>query len=181
MSASELFTIGHSQHSAAEFVRLLRLHEIAALVDIRRFPGSRKYPQFGQAALAKTLQEHGIEYHWLESLGGRRPKLNALASPNTGLRNESFRNYADYMLTAPFRQGIERLKTIAAANRTAIMCAESVFWRCHRRLVSDFWVAGGGAVQHIFPSGEAKPHRLTDGAKLDAGSVTYPGEKLLFD
>jgi len=178
---NELFTIGHSQHAAEEFVGLLRQHQIAALVDIRRFPGSRKYPQFGQEDLAKVLQQHGIEYHWLQSLGGRRPKVKDFVSPNGGLRNASFRNYADYMLTDAFREGIARLKAIAEAKRTAIMCAESVFWRCHRRLVSDFWVAGGGSVQHIFPNGEAKPHQLTEGAKLQDGNVTYPGPQLLFD
>ncbi len=178
---NELFTIGHSQHSAEQFVDLLRQHQIGALVDIRRFPGSRKYPQFDQEEFAKNLPEHGIKYHWLQSLGGRRPKVKGFVSPNTGLRNESFRNYADYMLTDGFREGISTLEQITETQRTAIMCAESVFWRCHRRLVSDFWVANGGSVQHIFPSGEAKPHKLTDGVKLDDGCVTYPGQRMLFD
>jgi uncharacterized protein (DUF488 family) len=151
-------------------------------VDIRRFPGSRSFPQFNQANLSAALHEKGIEYHWAETLGGRRPKSKASSeSPNLGLRNKSFRNYADYMLTGEFRTGIEELQKIARAKRTAIMCSESVFWRCHRRLVSDFWVANGGSVQHIFPNGDIKPHSMTEGAKVQEGTVTYPGPKTLFE
>lgn len=176
-----LFTIGHSNHSADEFLELLQRHEVGALVDIRRFPGSRTFPHFGQDNLANELEANGIAYHWLESLGGRRPKAKGLASPNAGLRNESFRNYADYMLTEDFRAGMDELSQIAEAKRTAIMCAESVFWRCHRKLVSDFVVANGGTVQHIFPNGEAKPHTLSKDAKIENGTLTYPGPKMLFD
>lgn len=181
MGNVELFTIGHSQHSAEQFLDLLSQHRIRALVDIRRFPGSRAYPQFNQEELSKALQKIGIQYHWIESLGGRHPKIKGLVSPNTGLRNESFRNYADYMLTGEFRNGIGALRRIAETNRAAIMCSESVFWRCHRRLVSDFWIANGGSVQHIFPNVDAKPHKLTDGAKLEDGNAMYPGQKMLFD
>ena len=177
----ELFTIGHSTHSQGEFLGLLRKHQIKALVDIRRFPSSRKYPQFNQKDLSMALRENGIEYHWIEALGGRRPKRKGFVSPNTGLRNESFRNYADYMLTDEFRHGMVTLNEIAGARRTAIMCAESVYWRCHRRLVSDFVLAKGGAVQHIVPTGELKPHELTPWAKIHEGVVAYPGPKTLFD
>jgi len=176
-----VFTIGHSNHSAEQFLDLLHRHGIEALVDIRRFPSSRTFPQFNRDELSKALQEDGIDYHWIESLGGRRPKSKGSASQNTGLRNEGFRNYADHMLTDEFRKGIDRLAEIAGTKRTAIMCAENVFWRCHRRLVSDFVLANGGSVQHIFPSGEAKLHELTDGAKVKDGQVMYPGEKTLFD
>ena len=181
LSRQKLFTIGHSNHSQEEFLELLEQNGIEAVADIRRFPGSRKYPHFNRNELSRALEEAGIEYLWIEELGGRRPKAKDFDSPNTGLRNESFRNYADYMLTEPFRQGIEKLSAIAGVKRTAILCAESVFWRCHRRLVSDYVLAQGGTVQHIFPSGEAKPHSLTAEVRVVNGTLTYPGEKTLFD
>jgi uncharacterized protein (DUF488 family) len=178
----ELLTIGHSSHSLEQFLALLRQHDVQALVDIRRFPGSRTFPHFNRERLAPAVGESGIEYHWLESLGGRRSKrASDTASPNAGLRNASFRHYADYMLTDEFRAGFEQLEQIAAEKRTTIMCSESVFWRCHRRLVSDYVTALGGAVRHIFPNGEVRPHALTAGAKLSDGSVIYPSEPGLFE
>jgi uncharacterized protein (DUF488 family) len=177
----ELFTIGHSNHSSEQFLDLLRQHEIEALVDIRRFPSSRTFPHFNRDNLSNELAANDIEYTWIESLGGRRPKAKDFVSPNTGLRNESFRNYADYMMTDEFRIGMNKLSEIAGAKRTAIMCAESVFWRCHRRLVSDFVLANGGAVQHIFPSGESKTHSFTKEAKVENGKLSYPEELPLFD
>ena len=181
MTNIQLFTIGHSTHSFERFLELLKQSSIEALVDIRRFPSSRNCPQFNQEALSAALQDNGIEYLWLEALGGRRPKLKHGTSLNSGLRNQSFRNYADYMMTDQFENGMKSLSEIAQAKRTAIMCAENVFWRCHRRLVSDFVVANGGSVQHIFPAGEVKPHFLTEGAKPKDGKVTYPGQMRLFD
>lgn len=181
MSRIELLTIGHSNHSLEQFLELLHQHEIETLVDIRRFPSSRTFPQYNRDNLSEQLEASGIDYVWLDSLGGRRPKQKEFASPNAGLRNTSFRNYADYMLTDEFRSGMEKLADLADSKRTAIMCAESVFWRCHRKLVSDFVVAGGGSVHHIFPTGECKPHSLTKEAKLDGETLTYPGQKMLFD
>lgn len=181
MDKTELFTIGHSNHSTEQLVDLLKAHQIKVLVDIRRFPDSRKLPHFNRESIAAALKENGIDYEWIEELGERRPKRKGFDSPNTGLRNDSFRNYADYMLTDEFLLGMNKLEGIAGAKRTAILCAESVFWRCHRRLVSDFVVANGGTVQHIFPNGEVKPHELTEGARVDEGAVTYPGQKTLFD
>jgi uncharacterized protein (DUF488 family) len=179
--SEQILTIGHSTHSLGQFLALLGQHQIEALVDIRRFPGSRKFPHFNQADLAVALQEAGVEYHWLEALGGRRHrKKDEAASPNLGLQNESFRNYADYMLTEPFRQGVEKLLAIAGQKRTAIMCAESMFWRCHRRLVSDFLLANGINVLHIMPSGELRLHELVEAARIANGQVTYPEEKSLF-
>lgn len=177
----KLFTIGHSNHTLAEFLDLLRQNKIEAIADIRRFPGSRAYPHFNQDKLLEELEANGIAYKWIEELGGRRAKPKDQVSPNSGLRNESFRNYADYMQSEEFRRGINKLSTITQSKRTAIMCAESVFWRCHRRLVSDYVVANGGTVEHIFPSGECKPHSLTAEAKVDQGTLTYPGPKTLFD
>jgi uncharacterized protein (DUF488 family) len=144
-----------------------------------RFPGSRKHPPFRRDHLAAALPKSGVEYHWLQALGGRRHKQRD-DSPNLGLENRGFRNYADYMLTGEFRAGVERLLEVAERKRTAIMCAEGLFWQCHRRLVSDFLAASGVTVQHITPSGEPRPHRLTSGAVIEGGRVTYPGDKSLF-
>lgn len=173
---AELFTIGHSTHSLEQFLELLDQHGIELLADIRRFPGSRKYPHFNQDRLETSLQQAGVSYHWIESLGGRRPKLNGGASKNHGLRNESFRNYADYMATAGFREGIRQLLEDSCQKRTAFMCSESVFWRCHRRLVSDYLLARNIVVQHIMPTGELRPHTLTEGARIENDEVTYPSQ-----
>jgi uncharacterized protein (DUF488 family) len=181
MSKSKLYTIGHSTHPLEEFRSLLAPHGIQALVDIRRFPGSRKFPQFNQVGLASSLREAGIDYHWLKALGGRRGKRkDGSPTVNNGLHNAGFRNYADYMLTPEFQEGIARLLEIAQGARTALMCAEGLFWRCHRRLVSDFLTAKGVTVQHIMPSGELRPHAVTKGAVSENGRVTYPGGKSLF-
>jgi uncharacterized protein (DUF488 family) len=170
-----LFTIGHSTHPLDHFLALLARHRIKDVVDIRRFPSSRKFPHFNQAKLASALKKVGIAYHWLEVLGGRRHKRESSShSPNLGLQNEGFRNYADHMLTAEFREGVQKLLEVAGREPIAIMCAEALFWRCHRRLVSDFLVANGVAVQHIFPNGEVRAHRLTKGAVIEKGRVTYP-------
>ena len=125
------------------------------------------------------MPNSGVDYHWLEALGGRRHKQRG-ESPNRGLENRGFRNYADYMLTDEFREGVEKLLEVARRKRTAIMCAEGLFWRCHRRLVSDFLVANGVTVQHIMPTDDLRPHKLTSGAVIGGGRVTYPGEKSLF-
>lgn len=172
----QLFTIGHSTHSTNDFISLLSDHHIEALADIRRFPGSRRYPHFNRENLAASLLEAGIEYHWLEALGGRRGKQGKGTSPNMGLRNESFRNYADYMFTPDFRTGIEQLLDIAERKRTAFMCSEGLFWRCHRRLVSDYLFTKGFAVEHILPSGDQRPHTLMPGAQFESGILTYPQE-----
>ncbi|WP_437193319.1 DUF488 domain-containing protein [Planctomicrobium sp. SH527] len=180
--ATELFTIGHSNHPLDKFLDLLKEHEIAALTDIRRFPSSRKFPQFNQEELSKVLQQSGIKYHWLDALGGRRPKQKSIPpSLNSGLRNESFHNYADYMQTEPFQQGIDELLTISEQKRIAYMCSESLFWQCHRRLVSDFLTAHGHSIQHIFPSGEVKRHQMTTEARVQDKNVIYPGPKMLFE
>jgi uncharacterized protein (DUF488 family) len=172
---TKLFTIGHSTHSLDDFLALLVRHRIQGVVDIRRFPSSRKFPHFNRQELATALKKAGIDYQWMEVLGGRRHKTeNGSRSPNLGLHNKSFRNYADYMLTREFREGVQKLLEMARRNRVAIMCAEGLFWRCHRRLVSDFLLASGVTVQHIFPSGEVRAHQLTRGAVISKGEVTFP-------
>jgi uncharacterized protein (DUF488 family) len=173
-----IVTIGHSNHPLDRFLDLLAQYEVEALVDIRRFPGSRKHPHFNRDNLAAALQKADVEYRWLEALGGRRRKQRD-ESPNLGLENKSFRNYADYMLTDEFRDGVKKLLEPARKKRTAILCAEGLFWQCHRRLVSDFLTAKGVPVQHIMPTGELRPHPLTRGAVIESGQVTYPGEKSL--
>jgi uncharacterized protein (DUF488 family) len=171
----QLFSIGHSNQPLDRFLGLLVQHRIEALVDIRRFPGSTKYPRWNQKNLAASLQGAGIEYHWLETLGGRRRSRKAApTSPNLGLRNGSFRGYADYMLTGEFHQAAGKLPEIAAHKRTAMMCAEAAYWRCLRRLVSDFLLANHVAALHNFPNGEVRPHTLTEGGKVEQGKVTYP-------
>jgi len=178
----QVFTIGHSNHSLGNFAWLLRKHGIQALVDIRRYPGSRRHPYFGRESLSAFLQEEDVEYHWFEALGGRRHrKKTDPPSPNPGLRDQSFRNYADYMATDEFRRGVAKLLEIAGNRRTALMCAEGLYWQCHRRLVSDYLLASGVSVQHIFPNGELKPHQLTPPAKVVDGTVAYPGPPVLFD
>src|SRR5262249_52476750 len=170
-----VLTIGHSNHALERFLALLAQHEAEALVDIRRFPGSRKHPHFHRDNLAAAVPKSGVEYHWLEALGGRRPKQRD-ESPNRGLENEGVGNYPDYMRTGECRDGVERLLEVARQKRTAIICAEGLFWRCHRRLVSDFLVANGVTVQHILPSGDLRAPTLTPGAVIENGSVSYPGE-----
>jgi uncharacterized protein (DUF488 family) len=168
-----LFTIGHSTHPLDGFLKLLARHEIEALADIRRFPGSRKYPHFNRDCLASALPRAGVEYRWFESLGGRRKKHGDSAK-NLGLRHEGFRNYAGYMTTPEFHEAMGRLLELARQKRTAFMCSEGLFWRCHRRLVSDYLLVQGFAVQHIMPTGELRPHSLTEGARTDGGELSYP-------
>src|SRR5262249_24362238 len=169
-----VLTIGHSNHALDQFLALLAQHGVEALVDIRRFPGSRKHPHFNRDNLAVALLKSNVKYCWIESLGGRRQKQRD-ESPNQGLTNQGFRNYADYMLTGDFKEGIKKLIELARQHPTAIMCAEGLFWQCHRRLVSDFLIAKGVTVQHIMPAGDLRAHTLTDGAVIENGQLTYPG------
>jgi len=169
--------MGHSTHPLDRFLALLARHDIELVADIRRFPGSRKFPWFNRDHLASTLPPAGVDYLWIESLGGRRPKTRREFSANLGLRNESFRNYADYMATDAFREGVQELLDESSRKRTAFLCSEGLFWRCHRRLVRDFPLERGIAVQHILPSGELRRHTLTPGAEVAGGEVTYPAPK----
>lgn len=179
---TELYTIGHSNHPLEKFLELLKMNEVAAIVDIRRFPSSRTFPHFNQKELSRSLKQTGIDYHWMEELGGRRPRQKEVAPAlNSGLRNASFHNYADYMQTEAFQNGIDRLVAIAEQKWTAFMCSESLFWQCHRRLVSDFLTAHGHSVWHIFPSGEVQPHRMTSEARVQGSEVIYPGPQTLFE
>ena len=172
------YTIGHSTRALDEFIAVLQAHSIRTLVDIRSFPVSRRLPHFNREALEKTLPDAGISYLWLKELGGRRKKLRD-DSPNIALRNDSFRNYADYMLTEAFQRGVAELIRLAEQSRTVYMCAERVYFRCHRMLVSDWLVAHGHDVLHIDGLGPVKRHRLMAEARLLDGQVIYRGDRLL--
>jgi uncharacterized protein (DUF488 family) len=177
-----VYTIGHSSHPLGSFLWLLQNHGVNALVDVRRYPGSRRHPHFSRENLSTSLADEEIEYHWLEALGGNRKRAkDAPPSLNRGIEDESFRNYADHLTTDEFKQGVARLLEIAGGQRTAMMCAEGDYQHCHRRLLSDHLVANNVAVQHITPSGEVEPHKLTAGVKIVDGTVTYPGQPTLFD
>ena len=171
----ELWTIGHSTHALDDFVALLRRHGIALLVDVRTVPRSRRHPWFATDALVATLPERGIAYEHAAGLGGWR--RTSERSPNGAWRNASFRGYADYALTGEFAAALDELAARAADQRTAIMCSEALWWRCHRRLIADRVVAGGGAVWHIGADGRVGAHELAAFARVDAdGRVRYPAE-----
>jgi len=173
-----LYTIGHSTRTWEEFVEVLKAHSVETVADIRSFPTSRRFPHFNRESLERTLPEAGITYVWIKELGGRRPKLRD-DSPNVALRNRSFRNYADYMLTDEFQHGIADLITLAEQSRTAYMCAERLYFRCHRMLVSDWLVAHGHEVLHIDGVGPSKRHELTPEARIVEGRLIYRGDRLL--
>jgi uncharacterized protein (DUF488 family) len=166
-----IWTLGHSTRSFDEFLGLLESEDIEAVADVRRFPGSRMHPQFNAETFAVRLSEHAIEYSWFQDLGGRR-KPNP-DSKNTAWRNASFRAYADYMETQQFHEGLERLLAIARQRRTAIMCSEAVWWRCHRSMISDALKADGIRVLHILQEGKVVEHPYTAVAKIIDGRVEY--------
>jgi len=169
-----IYTVGHSTHVLTDFLALLRAHAVAQLIDVRRFPGSRRYPHFGSAALERALADEQIRYQHEPALGGRRTP--SAASANTAWRSAGFRGYADYMATPEFTSALTRLVVSAAETTTTIMCAEAVPWRCHRQLIADALVARGHDVRHITSSTRADPHRLSAHAVIGPdGTLTYPG------
>ena len=171
------WTIGHSTRTLEYFIEMLHSFEIEVLADIRSFPGSRRYPHFNKEDLALSIPANGIEYVHLKSLGGRRPVKKD--SKNTGWRHPAFRGYADYMETDDFKKGIEQLEAIAIKQRTAYMCSEAVWWRCHRSMVSDYLKLNGWAVYHIMEKGEATEHTYTQPAKIINGRLSYEENILL--
>jgi uncharacterized protein (DUF488 family) len=169
----EVLTVGHSTHSAEAFAGLLRGAEIGAIADVRRYPGSRRNPQFGAEALRNSLAGVGIRYEPLgESLGGRRRPTGEWA--NAAWRVDQFRGYADHMESAEFEAGLRRLRKLAAEARTAVMCAEADWRRCHRRLLADALLARGHAVTHLLSDGSLTSHSLTEFAALEGERVSYP-------
>ena len=173
-----IFTIGHSTRTVPELVVLLRQADVDLLVDVRSVPRSRTNPQFNTDALPEALADTGIGYHHIRALGGLRHKpKDAPPSPNTLWRNAPFRNYADYAMTEPFREGLAELRALAGEHVCAIMCAEAVWWRCHRRIVADYLLAEDVDVRHIMGLGKIDPARLTPGAlPQPSGAILYSGE-----
>ena len=168
-----IWTVGHSTRTAEEFAQILLTHEIQLLVDVRSFPGSRRYPQFNREALAESLKQVGINYRHEPRLGGRRtPRAD---SHNTAWNNASFRAYADHMETGEFGKGVEDLLELAANARTAVMCAESLWWRCHRSLISDYLKAAGHTVTHILSETKTEEHPFTPAARIVDGKLSYRG------
>jgi uncharacterized protein (DUF488 family) len=168
-----LWTVGHSTLPVEGLVEILRSAGITQIADIRRFPGSRRHPQFGREALQAVLARNEIGYLWFPELGGRR--TGQRDSPHSALRNAAFRAYADHMETDEFREALERLRQLAAERKTSVMCAEAPWFRCHRMLLSDAVTARGGRVLHLTGRGAPREHRLTPGGRLTGGRVIYDG------
>jgi uncharacterized protein (DUF488 family) len=170
--APTVWTVGHSNRALDAFLAVLAAHEIEVVLDVRRFPGSRRLPQFQAAPLADALAERGVAYRWLAGLGGRRrPDPD---SPNLGWRHPAFRAYADHLQTEEFAEGLFELSMIAHGLRAAVMCAEVLWWRCHRRLIADVLTSLGAEVRHVRDERAAELHRLAPPATLRDGILTYP-------
>lgn len=168
-----VWTIGHSTRTLDEMVALLRRNGVQAIADVRRFPGSRRLPQFGQTALQEGLANRQIDYRWVPELGGRRrPVPN---TPNSAWRNVSFRGYADHLESEEFKRGLETLLTLACAVPTAMMCAELLWWRCHRSLVADVLKLHGVKVVHILDEKQLTIHPYTSPARIIDGRLRYVG------
>ena len=173
-TVSTLWTVGHSTRSIDEFMALLKHYQLQGVVDVRRHPGSRRLPQFGADTLQTHLAEAGLDYLWLEELGGRRRA--AKDSPNSAWRNASFRGYADYLDQPPFEAGLQRLLAFASERRCTLMCAEVLWWRCHRALIADVLKLRGVEVLHIRDESHADSHPFTSPARLLDGQLSYaPG------
>lgn len=170
---TQIWTVGHSTHPIEEFVALLKAEHVQVVADVRAFPASRRWPQFNGEALADSLGEAGIGYEHFPELGGRR-KTRA-DSRNTRWRNDSFRGYADYMETEDFAEGAARLTELAGRARTAVMCAEALWWRCHRSLIADYLKAKGWEVRHIGGKGGVEEHPYTAAARVVEGRLSYEG------
>lgn len=167
-----IFTIGHSTHPIEEFLGLLSRHEITALADVRSYPSSKRWPQFNQEELARAMKRAGIEYRWMKSLGGRRKSKDA-ASPHTAWQIPAFRAYADYADSSDFRAALDELIAPAEQKVTGYMCSEGLWWRCHRRIISDHLVVRGWTVMHIMPPGKLAEHALPDFARIVDGHLLY--------
>jgi uncharacterized protein (DUF488 family) len=173
-----LYTIGHSTRTLEDLIATLQAHQIRSLADIRAFPMSRRLPYFNRDSLEVSLPAAGIRYVWMKPLGGYRKKVLD-ESPHLALRNQSFRNYADYMLTPQFEDAARELIALAEQSRTCYMCAERVYCRCHRMLLSDWLVAHGHEVLHIDAEGPPRAHKLTAEARMLEGQLIYRGDRLL--
>lgn len=167
-----VFTVGHGRLAAEELAQLLREAGVGRLVDVRSYPGSRTNPQFGRDAMERWVPEAGLAYHWQRELGGRRKPV--AGTRHVALRNAAFGAYADHMETDAFRTGVDHLLEAAASTPTAVMCSESVWWRCHRRLLADhLTLVRDVAVRHLMHDGRLTEHPITDGARLEGDAVVY--------
>ena len=167
-----IWTIGHSTRTIDEFSSLLKENEIKLLADVRAYPGSKRYPHFNKDALTESVSACGIRYEHLSELGGKRKPRSD--STNAAWRNASFRGYADYMETKQFHKGVERLLELSLeAGPTAILCAEAVWWRCHRSLIADYLKSHGMEVMHILGANKAEPHPYTPAARIVNGELSY--------
>jgi uncharacterized protein (DUF488 family) len=175
IAVKTLWTIGHSNRTLDDFLALLASAQIETLADVRRFPGSRHHPQFNSDALAAALQEAGIAYTHFPALGGRRSTRNPSAQ-NAGWRVPAFAAYADYMLTQEFISDFEKLVDLSSRSRTAVMCAEVLPWRCHRRLIADQFITHGWRVLDIVGSNQAREHALPPFASVTNGQLSYPAQ-----
>ncbi len=173
-SAKTIYTIGHSTHSLEEFLAMLKASKIELLVDVRSFPGSRKFPHFKKEALAESLPQENIAYKHIKDLGGRRTPRPE--SKNAVWRNKSFRGYADYMETDAFKESLNTLKKLAKSKHVAIMCAEAVWWRCHRSMIADALKAEGWEVLHIMAENKQTEHPYTRPAKIVDGELVYKAD-----
>jgi uncharacterized protein (DUF488 family) len=176
MNNNTIWTIGHSTRLLDEFIALLHSFEITMLIDIRNYPGSKRYPHFNKEALEISLPANGIYYKHLKELGGRRKPIEN--SKNTAWRNNAFRGYADYMQTDEFKKGIETLEALARKQSTAYMCSEAVWWSCHRSLISDYLKWKGWIVMHIMDIKKATEHPYTQPAKIVDGRLRYDEPEL---
>jgi uncharacterized protein (DUF488 family) len=172
MEGQLIFTIGHSTHPIEEFLALLSQHEIKLLADVRSYPSSRKWPHFNQDELQHALESAGLEYRWFKSLGGRRHSKNA-TSPHLAWQIPAFRSYAEYADGEDFRAGLDELIALAARNRAAYMCSEGLWWRCHRRIISDHLIVRGFSVMHIMPTGKLTAHSLPNFARVENHRLIY--------
>lgn len=173
--AQPVFTIGHSSRPLTEFLDLLKESSIDCVVDVRRLPGSRAFPQYDLDALQQSLAACGIDYWHPEALGGRRGGGKRFEDDRNALwQNASFRHYADYAGRAEFREALDALELRAQESRCALMCAEAVWWRCHRRIISDYLIADGFQVWHILGHEQVHAAELMEGAQVDGNEITYP-------
>lgn len=179
--AHPFFTIGHSTRPISAFIELLKDSDIALVVDVRTVPRSRTNPQYNRDALPASLQEIGIDYEHIGALGGLRGRsLDITPGLNAFWQNKSFHNYADYALSDAFKTGMRKLRELGHEKACAVMCAETLWWRCHRRIIADYLIAAGEPVFHILGPGQVQPARTTDGAVAGPdGTLTYPAEPML--
>jgi len=174
--APHIFTIGHSTHPIERFLALVGQHEIATVTDVRSFPSSRRWPQFNQVELSESLRRANVQYQWIKKLGGRRHSRRE-DSPHTAWTHPAFRSYADYTETGDFTDGLAELTEIGGTMRNAYMCSEGLWWRCHRRIISDYLTARGWCVEHIMPDGKIRGHVFTPFAHVIDGRIVYDGAR----